>query len=516
MESEPHKPNEDNEHYSIDEMMAHLKQKHRDKETQERIKEGELITRPDGSQVIRVRKRKRRSNQTPKTLHPNFKWAIIGSAAGLIVAMVLITVYIIVKYNGANFKNATESTITGLVGAKSTELTQLRVTPISAGASEADIQWGDQTFYHSAKFQDIRADIKATSFLSRYWMGEEIVAERGRVRLQIPSSNGNHSRERVDYPYRFQSYRCEGLDVVFGEPEAACSVKGIHASLQQLPDSRFQIALNNGVVEISSWPHLEIASGVITMNTSNADVDVRLAARDSHQGELLIKGIAYRDRNEPVVMSVKSNNYPMEKLLGQDLGRFIQGNIHSEMGSLTYDHSKQDGEELRFVMPFNSNQLTVSEFAMFNDLRDLTRKSQYLHPSFNYCRGTIVRTLGGVSLSNLKLVSSKLLSIEGHVTVNREGALSGTLKVGIPARLFDSGSPAPSIFSDAEDGNIYTEVRLGGTIHNPHDDLNTRLKSSTQAAIKTLSLPTAPAINEPLTPLQQREEKEQAFEELVK
>ncbi|MGB2427871.1 MAG: hypothetical protein ACPIGG_00085 [Akkermansiaceae bacterium] len=516
MESEPHKPNEDHEHYSIDEMMARLKQSQRDEETQKRIKEGELITRSDGSQVIRVRKRKRRSKQPPKALHPNFKWALIGSAAGLILMVTLITVYIIVKYNGATFKNETESTIAGLVGAKSTELTQLRVTPISASASQADIQWGNMTFYHSAKFENIRADIKATSFLSRNWIGEEIVAELGKIRLQIPSTQSNDRRKRIDLPYRFQSYRCEKLDILFGDPDAACSVTGLHGTLQQLSDSRFQIAFNNGVVEISNWPQLEIASGVITMNGSNTEVDVRLADSDSHKGELLVNGIAYKDKNEPVVMTVKSVNYPMEKLLGQDLGRFIQGNIHSEMGSLTYDHSKENGENLRFVMPFNSNQLMVSEFAMFNDLRDLTRKTQYLHPSFNFCRGTIVHTLDGVSLSNLKLVSSKLLSIEGNIKVNREGALSGKLKVGIPARLFDSESPAPSIFSAAEDGNVYTEVTLGGTIHNPHDDLNARLKSSAPSIIKTSSSPSSPAINEPLIPLDPRKEKEKAFEQLVK
>lgn len=516
MESDTKKPTEDHEHYSIDEMMDRLKQKDREKVTQKRIKEGELITRADGSQVIRVRKRKRRSKQTPIVINPNFRWAIIGSLAGFVLTAILITVYIIVKYNGATFKESTELAVSSLVGAQSAKLSELRVTPISAGAAKAEIQWGDQTFYHSAQFQGVRADIRATSFLSRYWVGEEVLADRGTVRLQIPSAKRTQSGELTNSTYRFQSYRCEELDVVFGEPSEACLVKGLHTSLQQLADGRFQIAFSNGVAQISNWPHLKIASGIITMNASNAEVDARLAESNSHQGELHVKGIAYKDRNQPVVMNVKSINYPMEKLLGQDLGRFIQGNIHSDMGALSYDHHKQNGEALRFVMPFNSNQITVNEFPMLNDLRDLTGKSHYLHPTFNYCRGTIVRTLDSISLSNLKLVSSQLLSLEGTITVNREGSLSGELTVGIPSRLFNRESPAPSVFSAAEDGNVYTKVKLGGTIHNPHDDLNARLKSNKPATIEIQVPPTGQIESPLLTPLDQRRQKEKAFEELAK
>ena len=63
--------------------MARLKRHNRDKEQQEKIKDGELVTRPDGSQVIKVKKHRRRSKQPSKKTNPKLKWAIIGTASSL-------------------------------------------------------------------------------------------------------------------------------------------------------------------------------------------------------------------------------------------------------------------------------------------------------------------------------------------------------------------------------------------------------------------------------------------------
>lgn len=503
-------------HYSVDEMMDQLKQQQRDKETQNRLKDGELITRPDGTQVIKVKKRKRRSTQKPKTLNPNLKWSVIGTAAGLGITVIIFTIYIVTKYNGSTFKEETESNITELVAAKSTQLSQLRMTPLFTKASQAEISWGDQSFYHSARFRDIRADIQLTSFFSRYWKGEEILAEQGMVQLQIPQSNGSSGSEATSSDYRFESYRCEALDVLFGNQENACAIKGLHATLSQNPNGRYTMAFANGLIHVPNWPDLEISSGVIRFNESNAEIEARLAAKVSPQGELRLQGIAYKDKNEAVILDVKSVNYPIEELLGEDFGRLIQGNIHSDMGSLCFDASKGDDTALSFIMPFNSNQINILELPMLSDLRNLTGKSQYLHPTFTYCRGTIMRTAKTTTLSNLKLISSKLLSLEGDISIDHEGSLSGKLKIGIPSRLFSATSPAPEIFSPQEDGNIYTQVNLGGTVHNPHDNLNELLKSSQVIIIQNPPVLTAPQESSKFSPDASPENKERAFEELTR
>ena len=50
----------DQSNYSVDEMMERLRRGEREKQSSE---DGELVTREDGTQVMRVRRRKRRSKQ---------------------------------------------------------------------------------------------------------------------------------------------------------------------------------------------------------------------------------------------------------------------------------------------------------------------------------------------------------------------------------------------------------------------------------------------------------------------
>ena len=245
MEPKTDRSSNDHDHYSVDEMMAQLKRHNRDKDQQDKIKDGELVTRPDGSQVIKVKKRRRRSKQPSKKTNPKLKWAIIGTASALAMALVAFTIFIIAKYNGTSFKEKTEISISKLIAADSTKLEQLRVTPLSAAASKATISWDKESFFQSATFSDIKADLKVTSFLSRAWNGEEILADSGTIQLQLPEQNRTESIASTISNYRFKSYRCEKLDLLFGDDENAPSLKSLSASLQQLPDRRYQVAYSS-------------------------------------------------------------------------------------------------------------------------------------------------------------------------------------------------------------------------------------------------------------------------------
>jgi len=515
MKTENDNPDDHHDHYSVDEMMDRLKRHKGSEDKENDMKDGELITRSDGSQVIKVRKRKRRSQQAPKETNPQFKWAAMGIVGGLVLFSLAFTIFIITKYNGASFKEKTEIAITKVLKANLTELSQLKVTPISATAAEANASWNEDSFYHKATFSTIKADIRTTSFFSDSWHGDEILSEKGIIQLQIPQQNRPQRIENNTSKYRFQSYRCAALDIIFGSTKQPPSIKGLHATLQQLPNTQYQVSFNNGVVNIPHWPELNISSGIVTLRPSNAEIEARLSANNNHKGELIIKGIVYKDREQPIVLDVKSITYPLVDLLGKDLGHLIKGEINSDMGSLSYNPSEKGQDSIAFIMPFNSDQLHLQQLPMLNDLRDLTGKSHYLHPSFNYCRGSIIRSDEGVSLQNLKLISAQLLSVEGSIAMDHEGHLSGDLKIGIPSRLFDDKNPAPKIFSSPINGYIYTEVKIGGSIHNPHDDLNKRLKDSRAA------IPSQPSAYENLIPSiplhlpAAPKNKERAFEELT-
>ncbi|MBT8043660.1 MAG: hypothetical protein KJO79_01815, partial [Verrucomicrobiae bacterium] len=305
MESNSNIPNQGDENYSVDEMMARLKRNERRKRSSDPAQDGELVTRADGSQVVKVRKRKRRSKQPEKKqkkTNPKLKWAVIGSLIGLFILLIAGTVFIIVKYNGRSFKENTESTISSLTGSESTELTQLRVTPVSAKASKAELAWSPHSFFQSANFANIKADIKATSFFSSDWIGEEVVATVGEITMRKPVPSVESEDEMVIAPYQFGAFRCNQLDIKFGSTPKGPAITGLQVSLRKQVNERYQVVFNNGLMNMPNWPALEISSGIITLNSDHAEIETRLEASNGLNGELLIKGRILKDTERPVVL----------------------------------------------------------------------------------------------------------------------------------------------------------------------------------------------------------------------
>ena len=145
-------PDSDRE-YSVDQMMERLKQGQGDETPQ-----GELVTREDGTQAIKVRKRKRRTQQPKKSatqLSPKVKWSILGSVIILVALAAISIAFITAKYNGQKFKDSTEAKIAEITGATQSTLTKLKVTPLSAQADKYELVW-DCLLYTSPSPRDQR------------------------------------------------------------------------------------------------------------------------------------------------------------------------------------------------------------------------------------------------------------------------------------------------------------------------------------------------------------------------
>jgi hypothetical protein len=125
------------ENYSIDDMMDRL----RSRGEGGTDGEAELVTRDDGSQVYRVRKRKRRSQQPKKDKERRKKqFRVVQVVLG--VALVALTgaafVASVLYLNSGAYKDSVIERIRVWTGAEPT-VTELRVTPVSAAASSLEL-----------------------------------------------------------------------------------------------------------------------------------------------------------------------------------------------------------------------------------------------------------------------------------------------------------------------------------------------------------------------------------------
>lgn len=463
---------------------------------------GELVTRADGSQVLKVKKRKRRSKQKPKKSEekqdPFIKWTVISLLLALLFIPAIGAIVIVAKYNGKSFKELTESNIKAVTSSATVKINTVKVTPISATARGIDIAWADQSFLKNASFKALNTDILLTTFVSKDWIGEDIIAKQGEIHLQRPTNySPPQGQDFVTSIYQFNALRCEDLNLHFGTAGESPVIKNLLATIRKTSGDQLKIVFQRGTVERLNWPSIVISSGIITNNKDNISLNA-IIEPERGLGGIKINGLIEKSTNQTAALNIEITQFPLQELLGEGLTDIFQGLIDSPKGKLTYDFSKPPEEALRIEIPFQSNSLTMSQLPMFDAINKFTGDSSYKDPTSNHCTGTLVLTKNKVSITDLNFISNRLITIRGTLSSNTNGDMNGELQVGLPTDII-TGS-AKSAFSNPINGFQSTSVSISGNIHNPHDNLKEKLRSQILVTPKI-----TPKVNRKLTPLEEFE-----------
>jgi len=174
------------EKYSIDEMMERLKG-----QSSENPAAGELVTRPDGSQALRVRKRKRRSEQpkreeAKRTKRIRTLQVAVGLVLLLLTGLVMAGAY--VYANTAPYSKAVTAAIASSTGAN-VEIKQFRVSPASANAESITLEWPEGSALKGLHLSGVSANISPLSILGTQLSGDEVAAREGSLWLLPPPAD---------------------------------------------------------------------------------------------------------------------------------------------------------------------------------------------------------------------------------------------------------------------------------------------------------------------------------------
>ena len=148
--------------------------------------EGELVTRSDGSQAMRVKKRRRRSNQAvDKETKRNQRLQIIQIAgfAILLILLGLVAGVGLIYANSSSFQKGLISKAAVASGGE-LELKQYRINPATANATSARFDWPAGNILSSLELNSLVAKINPASFLGKAFTGDEIVGVNGDLILQ--------------------------------------------------------------------------------------------------------------------------------------------------------------------------------------------------------------------------------------------------------------------------------------------------------------------------------------------
>lgn len=491
------------EKYSIDEMMDRLKGT-----PSETPEDGELVTRSDGSQAIRVRKRKRRSSQPRKEVaHRSRRVRIVQVSAALI--LVFIAAFAIggaILYgNSSSFRQGLIHKIEQVSGA-TTELQQFRMNPKTANSGNLRLAWPDGNVLNSLLLQGFAAEISPSSFFGKSLTGEEVTFGYGVLALQFPKPGQalrNFSAPTGAAPIRFNRYRVPRLDATLGDP-AAPLIKLAKTEASLSPENvsgRPQLRLYQGELIIDGWPKLRLDQALIEFRGTEADIiGLRVFHGTDDRGALEFSGtVAPYKPAQFCTLGVTLDAFQLSGLVGPALGRLFSGQIDSLVAAKSHNHLSFLPTEISsptFDVAFRvapNSKIEVQGFPfLFALSQTLGEDPWFVHPVFEGDADGVIHREGGIiTLRDLNMESKGRMALRGQISIAANQSISGSLQVGLAEAMIADAptSRLNSMFGPLKDGYRWLTLKVSGPVSDPVDNFKELFLSAAVTPLKS----TAPA-----------------------
>lgn len=470
------------EKYSIDEMMDRLKSS-----PSENPEDGELVTRQDGSQAIRVRRRKRRSSQPLKENHQRTRRARIVQVSAALILVFLSALIIggaIIYANSSPFREGLVRKIEQASGA-SVELQQFRMNPKTANAGHLALQWPAGNVLQNLTLRGLSAEIFPSSFLGTFMTGEEISVQDGTLALQIPNPDQglrNAVAPEGPLPIHFNRYRIPTFNLTLGDATAPLlKLSKSEASLNpETVNGRPQMSLYRGDLFIAGWPKLRLDRALIEFRGKETDIiGLRVLHESDARGVFEFSGTIYPYQPERVsTLDVVLESFELTGLTGPALGRLFSGKVDSlpvaKSNFLSFLPSEDPSPTLDIAFhPSPTSKIELQGFPFLSALAQTLDDPWFQHPSFDGdAVGTLHRENGIVTLRNLNFESKGRMALRGEISMAANQTLSGNLQLGVTeAMIVSSTTPRlKSMFGPPKEGFRWLTLKIGGAAATPTDN----------------------------------------------
>ncbi|RYD19719.1 MAG: hypothetical protein EOP88_17900 [Verrucomicrobiaceae bacterium] len=490
------------EKYTIDEMMDRLKNT-----SSGNPDDGELVTRADGSQAIRVRKRKRRSNQPHKEDAQRSRRSRIVqvSAALVLVFVAAFAVGAAVIYaNSSPFRQGLEQKIIASSGAD-IELLQFRMNPKTANAGNLNLKWPEGNVLESLSMRGLSGEIFPASFLGKSMTGEEVTIQEATLSLRVPSA-GEATRATPAAagisPIRFSHYRFPQFHLILGDP-AAPDVRLLKSEASFNPqgvNGRPQLNLYQGQLAIAGWPKLRVDRAFIEFRGDETDIVgmrmLHVTAEDKvdEGGSLEVSGTVSPYKPDQLsTLEVKLKSFELAGITGPALGKLLSGEIDSisstKSNYLSFYPTGSPSPELDVTFESTAGSgVTVQGLPFLFALSQLLDDEWFANPLFEAsAKGFIHREKGIAALRGLDLQSKGRIAIRGGLSLAPNQTLSGTLEVGVAEAMIAS-APKNNLgalnvmFGPPKEGFRWLEVDISGPANAPADTFKELYSAASGAA----------------------------------
>lgn len=465
--------------YSLDEMMKALRDKEREKE-----EAGEMVTRSDGTLARKVKRRRRRSEQPNKTTSEGQRKRLMAKVvmvAVLVLAGFLVTLFLIIHQNSKGFREKLEEQTADWTGAE-VELGGFKRLPFSCQIKEARFQWGPGSYVQDLRVRKVNGDVGFLSFLGARPGGLRLGGGSGEMTVHTPEGEwqGIALREEEEFPFDFDQYFCEALDVNFGE-ESPLSLRDTGVILSYEGGEGYQVTLDEGVLSLQGWEDFNVSNALLRFKEGKMEVKSLSLEHVRKDGltfgsRMDLSGDIELEADKLAQLDLQTDHFPLESLIGKQLSRFFTGSVISSEGKILFILGRNEFEEVK--VDFKGDAAQVLGFPFTNNLQAIFADQGFEQLEFNEgitrtpLSGTLRVRPSGMALEKLRMAKQGKIRLEGDLLIGADGQIRGRFKLALN-RFFLSSHPklktSPLLAGTEDSGYVEVEFPLGGTVDDPRD-----------------------------------------------
>jgi hypothetical protein len=474
------------ESYSLDQMMERLKERGHE--------EGELVTRADGSQAVKIKKRKRRSEQPHKEAakrQQKIRLFQLGLAFSLFCGLVATAAGLLFYYNSTGYRESIRTKIEQWTGAD-VDITEFSVTPNTARCATMNLSWPAGNHLRTLQITRPSAQLNILGFLTNQWGGNAVVATNGKLifgkgQEDAPKSAPTNEKPSA-FPFSFDNYRIEKLDVIgFDQAQQPwLTISGTEVSLVKT-DAGSQTRFVGGKVNVLAFQPMHLDRASIDFTTGQMIIDqARFKPEPNASGSLELSNNIDLYGAKTTDLNLSMKHFPLEILLGEGVETIMSGFVDTNPEALNcllrFTPGSYDSYNIQLGFVGSSlTPLTLCGFPFFSDLSRELQDQDYVN-RFHFAdrvEGELIRDAKVLTLRSLHLEKKGQFIIKGDISVT-DGKIVGQLDVGLQGSLLTQNHINPmmlDLFARNTGGYQWCKITLGGTPTSPADNFNDQIKA---------------------------------------
>lgn len=458
----------DKETYSVDEMMARLRDSGGDSQTE---RDSELVTREDGSQAVKVRKRKRRSKQPAIEKAKRAKQFATVKMISLIAVPLIGVIFLLLllaRYFSPSYQEKVSNSIAAATGAN---VKMTRMSPMIATLKGTSIAmaWPDGSPLDQVKVTGIAGNLDIFPALAGSLSGADLGSDSGYLIVS------NRKDRKVNPPQKeggaipkFERLSSESFSFYFGGLKSPLRVDDTSVTYFRKNDVNY-FSINGGQLIAPGWGAMAIQQG--SFEAADGRVGISSFRLGDGPQSLFVTGSLDWSKPEQR-LAVEMQKGTLSSFGGPSLGKLLKGPLDGSKGELRFKSWELRSHEMVFsVLP---SYLTLKNFRFLDSLERLYGESIYsefeFQPTIPF---EIARGSDKVEIRNFEAISIGTLGLRGDLQV-KDNQLSGKVWLGLPDhRQILIGQSKRKAFLDQathEDGFFWFEVKLSGSADAPQDN----------------------------------------------